>query len=72
MINLLNGYTELLNKLHLNKKTENINKTVNNIKEEAITYEQKYSTTIFILKKLLNIRYDEANESLECYIQTTK
>ena len=38
MINLLNGYTELLNKLHLNKKTENINKTVNNIKEEAITY----------------------------------
>ena len=72
MINLLNGYTELLNKLHLNKKTENINKTVNNIKEEAITYEQKYSTTIFILKKLLNIRYDEANENLECYIQTTK
>ena len=72
MINLLNGYTELLNKLHLNKKTENINKTVNNIKEEAITYEQKYSTTIFILKKLLNIRYDEANENLESYTQTTK
>ena len=48
MIALLNGYAELLNKLNIDEKTENINKTINDIKEEAITYEEKYSTTIFV------------------------
>ena len=70
MITLLNGYTELLKKLDINEKTENINKTINNIKEEAITYEEKYSTTIFILKKLLNGKDDDAHEDLEYYLQT--
>ena len=48
MIALLNGYTEFLNKLNIDEKTEIINKTINNIKEEAITYEEKYSATIFV------------------------
>ena len=55
MIALLNGYAEFLNKLNMGEKTENINKTISDIKEEAITYEEKYSATIFVLKKLLNI-----------------
>ena len=42
MIALLNGYVELLNKSNIDEKTENINKTINDIKEEAITYEEKY------------------------------
>ena len=65
MIASLNGYTELLDKLNIDEKTENINKTISNIKEEAITYEEKYSTTIFVLKKLLHIKYDDTNEDLE-------
>ena len=69
MIALLNGYTEFLNKLNIDEKTENINKTINDIKEEAITYEEKYSATIFVLKKLLNIKYDDMNEDLEHYLQ---
>ena len=69
MIALLNGYTEFLNKLNIDEKTENINKTINDIKEEDITYEEKYSTTIFVLKKLLNIKYDDMNEDLEHYLQ---
>ena len=48
MIALLNGYTELLNKLNIGEKTENINKTINDIKEGAITDEEKYSATIFV------------------------
>ena len=50
MISSWNGNTELLNELNIDEKTENINKTINDIKEEAITYEEKYSTTIFVLK----------------------
>ena len=69
MIVSLNGYTELLNKLNIDEKAENINKTMNDIKEEAITYEEKYSTTIFGLKKLLDIKYDDTNEDLEHYLQ---
>ena len=69
MIASLNGYTELLNKLNIDEKAENINKTMSDIKEEAITYEEKYSTTIFGLKKLLDIKYDDTNEDLEHYLQ---
>ena len=69
MITSLNGYTELLNKLNIDEKTENINKTINDIKEEAIRYEEKYSTTIYGLKKLLDIKYDDTNEDLEHYLQ---
>ena len=48
MIAWLNGCAELLNKLNIDEKTENINKAINDIKEEAITYEEKYSTAIFV------------------------
>ena len=51
MITILNSYSELLNKLDMNEKTESIYKTIEDIKEEAIMYEENYSTEIFIIKK---------------------
>lgn len=35
----------------MNEKTESIYKTIEDIKEEAIMYEENYSTEIFIIKK---------------------
>ena len=53
MIPLLNSYSELLNKLDINEKSEIINKAIEDIKEEAIMYEEKYSSTISIFKYYL-------------------
>ena len=53
MIALLNSYSELLNKLDINEQSEIINKDIEDIKEEAIMNEEKYSSTIFIFKNHL-------------------
>ena len=68
MIAILNSYSELLNKLDMNEKTESIYKTIEDIKEEAIMYEEKYSTAIFIIKKLLELKNDNTHEDFECYL----
>ena len=62
MITILNSYSELLNKLDMNEKTESIYKTIEDIKEKAIMYEEKYSTAIFIIKKLLELKNDNTHE----------
>ena len=61
MIALLNNYSELLNKLDINEKSEIINKAIEDIKEEAIMYEEKYSSTISIFKILLDLKNDDTN-----------
>ena len=40
----------------MNEKTESIYKTIEDIKEEAIMYEENYSAAIFIIKKLLDFK----------------
>ena len=69
MIAILNSYSELLNKLDMNEKTESIYKTIEDIKEEAIMYEEKYSTAIFIIKKLFELKNDNTHEDFECYLR---
>ena len=61
MIALLNSYRELSNKLDINEKSEIINKATEDIKEEATMYEEKYPSTIFIFKKLLDLKNDNTN-----------
>ena len=61
MIALLNSYRELLNKLDINEKSETINKATEDIKEEATMYEEKYPSTIFIFKRLLDLKNDNTN-----------
>ena len=63
MIALLNNYSELLNKLDINEKSEIINKAIEDIKEEAIMNEEKYSSTISIFKILLNLKNDNTNNT---------
>ena len=63
MIALLNNYSELLNKLDINEKSEIINKDIEDIKEEAIMNEEKYSSTISIFKILLNLKNDNTNNT---------
>lgn len=57
----INSYAELSNKLDTTKNSEIINKAIEDIKEEAIMYEEKYSSTIFIFKKLLDLKYNTNN-----------
>ena len=46
---LLVNYIDLLNKLEIKEKTENINKIIEELKEEILIYEEKYLSTLFIL-----------------------
>ena len=59
MIALLNSYAELLNKLDTNKKSEIINKAIKDIKNEIIIYEENYPPTVFIFKKLIDLKNDK-------------
>ena len=56
MIALLNSYAELFNKLDTNEKSEIINKAIKNIKNEIIIYEENYPSTVFIFKKLIDLK----------------
>ena len=62
MIAVLNSYCELLNKLDINEQSEIINKAIEDIKEEAIMYEEKYSSTISIFKILLHLKNGNTNK----------
>ena len=57
MIALLNSYAELFNKLDTNEKSE-INKAIEDIKDEIIMYEENYPSSIFIFKKLTDLKND--------------
>ena len=57
MIALLNSYAELFNKLDANETSE-INKAIEDIKDEIITYEENYPSSIFIFKKLTDLKND--------------
>ena len=46
---LLVNYIDLLNKLEIKEKTGNINKIIEELKEEILIYEEKYLSTLFIL-----------------------
>ena len=59
MIALLNSYAELFNKLDTNEKSEIINKAIKDIKNEIIIYEENYPSTVFIFKKLIDLRNDK-------------
>ena len=59
MIALLNSYAELLNKLDTNEKSEIINKAIKDIKNEIIIYEENYPSTVFIFKKLIDLKNDK-------------
>ena len=56
MIALLNSYAELFNKLDTNEKSEIINKAIKDIKNEIIIYEENYPSTVFIFKKLIDLK----------------
>ena len=58
MIALLNSYAELLNKLDTNEKSEIINKAIEDFKNEIIMYEENYPSSIFIIKKLIDLKND--------------
>ena len=62
MIAVLNSYSELLNKLDINEQSEIINKDIEDIKEETIMYEEKYSSTISIFKRLLHLKNGNTNK----------
>ena len=53
MIAILSSYTELLNKLDIDKKTKTINKTMEDVRKESTMFEEKYVDTIIIFGKLL-------------------
>ena len=59
MIALLNSYVELLNKLDTNEKSEIINKAIKDIKNEIIIYKENYPSTVFIFKKLIDLKNDK-------------
>ena len=59
MIALLNSYAELLNKLDTNEKSEIINKAIKDIKNEIIIYKENYPSTVFIFKKLIDLKNDK-------------
>ena len=59
MIALLNSYAELLNKIDTNEKSEIINKAIKYIKNEIIIYEENYPSTVFIFKKLIDLKNDK-------------
>ena len=59
MIALLNSYAELLNKIDTNEKLEIINKAIKYIKNEIIIYEENYPSTVFIFKKLIDLKNDK-------------
>ena len=56
MIALLNSYAELFNKLKKKEKSEIINKAIKDIKNEIIIYEENYPSTVFIFKKLIDLK----------------
>ena len=58
MIALLNSYAELLNKLDTTENSEIINKAIKDFKNEIIMYEENYPSSIFIIKKLINLKND--------------
>ena len=53
----------------MNEKTESIYRTIEDIKEEAIMYGENYSTEIFIIKNLLDLKNDNTHEDFECYLR---
>ena len=53
MIAILSSYTELLNKLDIDKKTKTNNKTMEDVRKESTMFEEKYVDTIIIFEKLL-------------------
>ena len=53
MIAILSSYTELLNKLDIDKKTKTINKTMEDVRKESTMFKEKYVDTIIIFEKLL-------------------
>ena len=59
MIALLNSYAELLNKLDTNEKSEIINKAIKDFKNEIIIYEENNPSTVFIFKKLIDLKNDK-------------
>ena len=59
MIALLNSYAKLLNKLDTNEKSEIINKAIKDIKNEIIIYKENYPSTVFIFKKLIDLKNDK-------------
>ena len=61
MIALLNSYAELFNKLDTNEKSEIINKAIKDIKNEIIIYEENYPSTVFIFKKLIDLKKKKTN-----------
>ena len=58
MIALLNSYAELFNKLDKNEKSEIINKAIEDFKDEIIMCEENYPSSIFIFKKLTDLKND--------------
>ena len=56
MIALLNSYAELLNKLDTTENSEIINKAIKGFKNEIIMYEENYPSTVFIFKKLIDLK----------------
>ena len=69
MIALLDSYIDLLNNLEIKEKTENINKTLEEIKEEILVYEEKYLSTLFIFKKLHDKKLEILKDDPENYLQ---
>ena len=58
MIALLNSYAELLKKLDTNEKSEIINKATEDFKNKIIMHEENYPSSIFIIKKLIDLKND--------------
>ena len=58
MIALLNSYAKLVNKLDTNEKSEIINKAIEDFKNKIIMYEENYPSSIFIVKKLIDLKND--------------
>ena len=69
MIALLDSYIDLLNNLEIKENTENINKTLEEIKEEILVYEEKYLSTLFIFKKLHDKKSEILKDDPENYLQ---
>ena len=69
MIALLDSYIDLLNNLEIKENTENINKTLEEIKEEILVYEEKYLSTLFIFKKLQDKKSEILKDDPENYLQ---
>ena len=58
MIALLNSYAELFNKLDTTEKSEIINKAIEDFKNEIIMYEENYPSSVFVIKKLNDLKND--------------